>query len=62
MDKIGALTTKTFCNRYGVSRSRLYELIRDKHITAAKNGSRTLIPVVEAERWLASLPRLGDTV
>ena len=61
MDEIGAMTIKTYCDRYGVSRSRAYELIRDGHLRAVKNGSRTLIPVAEAECWLASLPPLGDT-
>ncbi|MFM9938624.1 MAG: excisionase family DNA-binding protein [Hyphomicrobiaceae bacterium] len=40
----------------GVSRSRLYELLRDGSIPALKLGSRTLIPVGGLDSFIAKLP------
>lgn len=40
----------------GVSRSTLYELMKDGRIKARKAGNRTLIPHVELEAYLDSLP------
>lgn len=40
----------------GLSRSRLYEALKDGTITARKAGRRTLIAYAELEAYLASLP------
>jgi excisionase family DNA binding protein len=44
----------------GISRSRLYEALREKKLRAIKAGRRTLIPVAELEAYLASLPSYGE--
>lgn len=40
----------------GMSRTRLYELLQQKKITARKAGRRTLISFADLEAYLASLP------
>ena len=50
------LTLDDFCQRYGVGRTRAYELIGASAITAVKVGRSTRITTESAERWLASLP------
>jgi excisionase family DNA binding protein len=50
------LSKKEFCNRYGVSSTTFYELLKGGKLKALKCGTKTLIDEVEAERWKASLP------
>lgn len=50
------LSIKEFCNQYSVSPAKFYLMLAAGEINAKKNGTRTVIPVAEAERWLASLP------
>jgi excisionase family DNA binding protein len=45
-----------FCRAFGVGRSKFYELVARHEIRPVKSAKQTLIPVAEAERWLASLP------
>jgi excisionase family DNA binding protein len=45
----------------GISRSRLYELLAAGAIRAHKQGSITLVPRAELERYLAELPTWGDS-
>jgi excisionase family DNA binding protein len=45
-----------FCRAFGVGRSKFYELVARREIKPVKSAKQTLIPVSEAERWLASLP------
>jgi excisionase family DNA binding protein len=40
----------------GISRSRLYELVKARKIEARKAGRRTLIVTDTVVRWLDSLP------
>lgn len=42
-----------------VSRSRIYDLIRQKEITTRRDRKRTLIEVSELQRWLRTLPVRG---
>jgi hypothetical protein len=51
-----AITPREFSRRYGVARSRVYELIASGEIEARRNSERILIPVASAERWFHSLP------
>lgn len=37
-----------------VGRTLIYEEIKAGHLRVAKLGKRTLVPVTEAQRWLAS--------
>jgi hypothetical protein len=43
----------------GVNRSRLYEAVRGKNLTARKVGRATILLVGELENWLKSLPAIG---
>lgn len=40
----------------GISRSRIYELLRDRELSARKLGRRTLIPRDAVAAFLAGLP------
>jgi excisionase family DNA binding protein len=51
-----SLTIANACDRYGLKRTKLYELIGAKKIAAKKHGTRTLIIAESVERYLASLP------
>lgn len=53
-----SLTVADACKRYGIGKTKLYELIGDKRVEAVKLGSRTLVIADTVERYLASLPRL----
>ena len=55
-DSKEALTPDAFCERFSVGKTKLYEELASGRLKAKKNGSRTLIPVVAAQAWLASLP------
>lgn len=56
-----AMSIRDFCSAYGISRAHTYNLIQRGELVAVKMGSRTLIPVSEAEAWFAALPKLaGD--
>jgi excisionase family DNA binding protein len=43
----------------GVSRTRIFEAIRDGALTARKAGKSTVIEVDELRRWVRSLPTRG---
>ena len=44
----------------GTSRTRIFRAIKDKEITARKDGERTtLIEASELARWLRSMPTRG---
>jgi excisionase family DNA binding protein len=40
----------------GVSRSRIYELLKSGELPSRKDGRRRLIPVAEIEKWFSRLP------
>lgn len=46
------------CQRLGISRSTLYELIASGEIRSFKVGTRTLIPESELRRFIAT--KMGD--
>ena len=49
-------TVDEFCRRGGgISRTTFYELLKEKRLSTVKIGSRTYIPRLERERFLASL-------
>ncbi len=50
------MTVPEFVARYGVSRSRVYELLANGELTALKVGRATRIPDDAAEAWKAKLP------
>jgi hypothetical protein len=43
----------------GVSRTRIFEAIRDGVLTARKSGKATIIEISELARWIRSLPSRG---
>jgi excisionase family DNA binding protein len=43
----------------GRSHSRIKKAIREKELTARKDGRATLIERAELQRWLATLPTIG---
>ena len=43
--------------RYGICRTRVYELLNNGEIGAKKVGRSTLIPLAEAEAWAQRLPK-----
>lgn len=45
----------TYC---GIGRTKLYELIREGHLTARKMGKRTLLLTAELDAYVMSLPTL----
>lgn len=51
-----AYTISAFCEAFGLSRSKTYQLIQSGQIAALKVGRRTLILREAVEAWLASLP------
>ena len=46
-------------HRFGIGRTKLYELIRDGEIVAMKLGRRTLICTATVRAFIECLPRLG---
>jgi hypothetical protein len=47
-----------FCTVYGVSRDRAYADIRNGDLIARKVGKNTIVLADDAERYIASFPRL----
>jgi excisionase family DNA binding protein len=45
----------------GFSRTRIFNAIRDRELTARKDGKATVIESAELVRWLRSLPTRGRT-
>ena len=43
----------------GRSHTRIKKAIREKELTARKDGRATLIERAELQRWIASLPTIG---
>jgi excisionase family DNA binding protein len=43
----------------GRSRSRIFKAIKDKELTARKDGKATLLEGDELRRWVRSLPTIG---
>lgn len=52
----GALSVNDFCRWAGIGRTAAYAEMKAGRLTARKFGRRTFIPMIEAERWLNSLP------
>jgi excisionase family DNA binding protein len=48
-------TVKETAAHLKVSRSFLYQLIRDKQIKTAKLGTRTIVPGVEVQRFVKAI-------
>ena len=54
-----AYTTAQAAAVTGRSHTRIKKAIREKELTARKDGRATLIERAELQRWLAALPTIG---
>jgi hypothetical protein len=43
----------------GVSRTRIFQAIRNRELTCRKSGKATVIEVFELSRWIQALPSRG---
>ena len=43
----------------GVSRTRVFQAVRNKELTIRKAGKSSIIELAELRRWVASLPTKG---
>lgn len=55
----GFLTVRQFLEIYPIGRTTLYRLAAAKQIPIVKVGRASRIPRAAAERWAASLPKMG---
>ena len=58
---LAAMKVETFLHWAGISRFLFYKEVRRGRIRPKKCGSRTMIPMEEAARWLRELPDLDTT-
>jgi excisionase family DNA binding protein len=56
------ISVREAARRAGVSRSRIYELLKSGEIEAVKDGSRTLVPIASIDAWLDRLKRWRPSV
>ena len=54
-----AYSPKGAATATGRSRSRIFKAIKDKELTARKDGKATLLEADELRRWVRSLPTIG---
>ena len=55
-----ASTIPTACNRLGIGRTLLYDLLKQGKLKSIKLGSRTLIPESELQRLITKQLTGGD--
>ena len=46
----------------GRSRSRIFKAIKDKELTARKDGKATVLEADELRRWVRTLPTVGRPI
>lgn len=56
LEQLGAFSIKQFCEWSGIGRSKVYDLLATKKLSAKKIGRRTVITREAAENWLKTLP------
>ncbi|MET4364310.1 excisionase family DNA binding protein [Bradyrhizobium sp. LB8.2] len=54
-----AYTPEAAAAATGRSRTRIYKAIKDKELTARKDGKATLLEDTELRRWVHSFPAIG---
>lgn len=54
-----SLTPEEAAESTGFSRTRIFSAIRDKELTARKDGKATIIEVAELARWVRAMPTRG---
>ena len=43
----------------GISRTRIFQAVKNNELTVRKNGRSSIVEVAELERWLKTLPTKG---
>jgi excisionase family DNA binding protein len=56
-----AYTPENAARAVGRSRTRIFKALRDKELTGRKDGRATLIERDELQRWVHSLPTIGQS-
>lgn len=51
-----AFAVRDFCQWANISRSSFYKEVNAGRLKPVKLGKKTLVPIVEAKRWLSALP------
>jgi len=51
---------KATCERYGIGKTTVYDLLHRKKIRARKLGAKTLIEFASCDEYLATLPSFGE--
>lgn len=54
-----AVSVEQACARWGIGKTKLYELIKAADIRAVKIGTRTLIDLRSGDDFFSSLPSVG---
>lgn len=54
-----ALNLEEAATSAGVSRTRIFQAIRNRELTCRKSGKATVIEVLELCRWIRALPTRG---
>ncbi len=54
------MSVEEFLAWAGISRWKFYDIVKRQEIRPKKIGSRTVIPIEEAERWLRELPECSS--
>jgi hypothetical protein len=55
-----AYSVPEFLAAVSIGRTQFYEELKAGRLRAVKVGKRTLVPITEAERWLATLAGPGE--
>jgi excisionase family DNA binding protein len=55
-----AMSIAEFSDRYGPSRTKIYQEIKAGRLRALKCGKRTLVTEDDAEKWLRALPTVAN--
>ena len=54
-----ALTLDEAAECVGVSRTRIFQAVREQRLTVRKDGKATVVEITELARWIRSLPTRG---
>ena len=57
-----AFAVREFCARYGICRDTFYREVRRGRLRALKIGKKTVVLRLDAEAWVASLPKVQSVV
>jgi hypothetical protein len=49
-------TVEQFLSEYGLGKTRFYQLVKSGELHVRKQGRRTVVLGIDADRWINSLP------